>query len=70
MSTENEEKVYEALNKLSIPYTEHEHPPVYTVEQAENYWENIEGTHCKNIFLRNKKRKTPLSRDSAVLEKG
>jgi len=57
MSTENEEKVYEVLKKLGIPYTKHEHPPVYTVEQAEQYWEDIEGTHCKNIFLRNKKGK-------------
>jgi Ala-tRNA(Pro) deacylase len=57
MSTENEEKIYEVLKKLNIPYTKHEHPPVYTVEQAEQYWEDIEGTHCKNIFLRNKKGK-------------
>lgn len=57
MSTENEEKVYEVLRKLGIAYVKHEHPPVYTVDQAEQYWEDIEGTHCKNIFLRNKKGK-------------
>ena len=57
MSTENEEKVYEVLRKLGIAYVKHEHPPVYTVDQAEQYWEDIQGTHCKNIFLRNKKGK-------------
>jgi len=57
MSTENEERVYEVLEKLGIAYVKHEHPPVYTVDQAEQYWEDIEGTHCKNIFLRNKKGK-------------
>jgi Ala-tRNA(Pro) deacylase len=57
MSSENEERVYEVLEKLGIAYVKHEHPAVYTVDQAEQYWEDIEGTHCKNIFLRNKKGK-------------
>jgi Ala-tRNA(Pro) deacylase len=53
----NEQKVYEILGKLDIPYIKHEHPPVYTVEEAERHWENITGAHCKNLFLRNKKGK-------------
>jgi len=55
MLTENEQKVYEALERLNISYVRHEHPPVFTVEEAEQYWEDITGAHCKNIFLRNKK---------------
>jgi len=55
MSTESEQKVYELLDKLGISYDRHEHPPVYTVVQAEQYWGNINGAHCKNLFLRNKK---------------
>jgi Ala-tRNA(Pro) deacylase len=51
----SEAKVYEVLNGLGIPYTRHEHPPVFTVEQAERHWGNITGAHCKNLFLRNKK---------------
>jgi Ala-tRNA(Pro) deacylase len=43
------------LDKLDISYVCHEHPPVYTVEEAEQHWENIMGAHCKNLFLRNKK---------------
>ncbi len=51
----SEAKVYEVLSDLGIPYTRHEHPPVFTVEQAERHWTNISGAHCKNLFLRNKK---------------
>jgi Ala-tRNA(Pro) deacylase len=53
----DERKVYEILGKLDIPYIKHEHPPVYTVEEAERHWKNITGAHCKNLFLRNKKGK-------------
>lgn len=50
-----EAKVYEVLEELDIPFTRHEHPPVYTVEEAEKHWTEITGAHCKNLFLRNKK---------------
>jgi Ala-tRNA(Pro) deacylase len=50
-----ETKVIEVLEELGIGYTRHEHPPVFTVEQAEKHWTEIEGAHCKNLFLRNKK---------------
>lgn len=43
------------LSALGIPYTLHEHPPVFTVEAAEAYWAGIEAAHCKNLFLRNQK---------------
>lgn len=55
MAAENEQRVYDALNALGISFVRHEHPPVFTVDQAEKHWENIEGAHCKNLFLRNKK---------------
>ena len=50
-----EVKVFEVLDGLGIAYTRHEHPPVFTVEQAERHWTDIQGAHCKNLFLRNKK---------------
>jgi Ala-tRNA(Pro) deacylase len=54
--TENKEnKVYEVLKSLDIRFEVHQHPPVYTVEEAEKHWENVKGTHCKNLFVRNKK---------------
>ncbi len=53
--SEKEERVYEVLDQLGISYNRHEHPPVYTVEEAEKQWTDIVGAHCKNLFLRNKK---------------
>jgi Ala-tRNA(Pro) deacylase len=53
--SEKEERVLAALDDLGITYTRHEHPPVYTVEEAEKQWTTIIGAHCKNLFLRNKK---------------
>ncbi len=55
MITENEQKVYDLFDQLDIPYTRYEHPPVYTVEEAKKYWQDIEGAHSKNLFLRNNK---------------
>jgi Ala-tRNA(Pro) deacylase len=51
---ERERIVYDALNALNIPYERHEHPPVFTVEDAAVHWKGIKGAHCKNLFLRNK----------------
>ena len=52
---EIERKVLDALDQLGIAYARHEHPPVFTVEDAVKYWTALRGTHCKNLFLRNKK---------------
>jgi len=52
---EAEKKLYTYLEQLGICFTRHEHPPVYTVEEAELYWRDIPGAHCKNLFLRNSK---------------
>jgi len=53
--TGNALAVYAALDALGIPYGRHEHPAVFTVEQALVHWAGIDATHCKNLFLRNKK---------------
>ena len=55
IKSDKEARVYEILEELGIPFTWHEHPPVYTVEEAEKHWTEITGAHCKNLFLRNKK---------------
>jgi Ala-tRNA(Pro) deacylase len=47
--------VYEVLDRLGIAYERHEHPAVYTVDEALAQWAGIDATHCKNLFLRNKK---------------
>lgn len=47
------------LTELEIPYIKHEHPAVFTCEEADEHFgkegEKIEGAHTKNLFLRNKK---------------
>ncbi len=47
--------VYAALDALGIRYERHEHPAVFNAEDAAKFWDPIEGTQCKNLFLRNKK---------------
>jgi Ala-tRNA(Pro) deacylase len=43
------------LTQLGIVYERHDHPPVFTVDEALVQWQGIEAAHCKNLFLRNKK---------------
>lgn len=51
--TENEKKVYDALNQLEIPFTRYEHRPVYTIPEIDELGMHMEGKHCKNLFVRN-----------------
>ena len=44
------------LDELGIPYTRHAHPAVYTVEQARAHCGHLPGGHCKNLFLRDRRR--------------
>jgi Ala-tRNA(Pro) deacylase len=55
MPAPQEEPVLARLAELGITYSRHEHPPVATVEEAEQHWVNIDAMHCKNLFLRNQK---------------
>jgi Ala-tRNA(Pro) deacylase len=52
---ETTEKVYSALERMGIAYTSHEHPPIFTGEQAAEHWKGVPGVGIKNLFLRNKK---------------
>jgi Ala-tRNA(Pro) deacylase len=52
---ENEKKVYDILEEMSIQYEKREHPPVYTCEEAKVFTSDMKGIHTKNLFLRNKK---------------
>lgn len=58
MSTEileNEQKVYDRLEKLGIDYKVIEHDPLFTAEDLKSIMDRAEGVHCKNLFLRNAK---------------
>lgn len=51
----SEIRVYETLNRLSIPFERFEHPPVTTVAEAQQFDDLNTGGHCKILFLRDKK---------------
>ena len=44
------------LDQQGISYQFYEHPPVFTVDEAKQHCSHIPGAHCKNLFLRTKKR--------------
>lgn len=48
-------ELYQLLEQLGISYEYHEHPEAPTIEIAMQYWEDIDATHCKNLFFRNHK---------------
>ncbi len=50
-----QKELYELLNRLSIPFEYHEHPPIATIEDAKTHWKDYNSGRCKNIFFRNHK---------------
>jgi Ala-tRNA(Pro) deacylase len=55
LMTEAQAHVYRTLDALGIAYERHEHPPVFTAEEAAEHWSGLRGKPVKNLFLRNKK---------------
>lgn len=45
------------LQKLDVSYALHQHAPIFTVEEGEHLKASIPGLHCRNLFLRDKKKK-------------
>ena len=48
------------LEALDIKFTKHHHPPLRTVEESKIYRHNMPGTHVKNLYLRDKKKRNYL----------
>jgi len=48
-------KFYQFLAENSIEYERHDHPPVYTVEEAGRLAPTLPAAKTKNLFLRDKK---------------
>jgi Ala-tRNA(Pro) deacylase len=44
------------LKELGIDFTLHHHKAVFTVAEAQTVERGMEGTHCRNLFLRDKKK--------------
>ncbi|MEL6437176.1 MAG: YbaK/EbsC family protein [Pseudomonadota bacterium] len=47
--------LFEFLASLGIQFTNHEHAPVFTVDESQALREGITGGHTKNLFLKDKK---------------
>lgn len=47
--------IYQILDSIDIKYVIHEHPAVFTCEEANRYWINTEAAHTKNLFLKTEK---------------
>lgn len=47
--------VFSRLDRLSIAYKTYDHEPIFTVEDGLHLHEIIDGGHCKNLFLKDKK---------------
>lgn len=48
------------LTDRGIAYTLHHHPAFFTVAEGEAFEKNIPGLHCRNLFLRDKKKQNFL----------
>lgn len=49
--------ILDVLNKLNIKYDIKEHKAVYTVEEMQEIFLDLEGIGCKNLFLQDVKKK-------------
>jgi Ala-tRNA(Pro) deacylase len=49
--------LFARLDALGIAYTTHHHPPVFTVEESKDLRGVLPGSHVKNLFLRDKKKR-------------
>jgi len=52
-----QEELLDLLSRIDIEYTNHQHPAVYTVEEANEHQAGIKGAHSKNLFLKDRKKK-------------
>lgn len=48
--------LFARLDSLGIAHKTHDHPPLFTVEESKRLRGQLPGGHCKNLFLRDKKR--------------
>jgi len=53
---QTQDALLKILDEIGITYTNHEHPAVFTVEEAAEHSDGIEGAHSKNLFFKDKKK--------------
>ena len=52
--------LFKLLKDLEISYALHHHEATFTVEESDKLKADIPGTHCRNLYLRDKKKKNFL----------
>ena len=52
--------LFRCFEALGIETSTVEHPPLRTVEEARPHWDKIPGAHCKNLYLRDHKKRNWL----------
>ncbi len=50
------EALFEYLDRLAVVYKIYDHDPIFTVEEGVHLKASIPGVHCRNLFLRDKKK--------------
>jgi len=53
---QTQEELLNVLSQIGIEHTNHEHPAVFTVEEANLHHKGIDGVHSKNLFFKDKKK--------------
>jgi len=68
--TKTEPELLAFLTALDIAFDAVDHPPVFTVEEAQSLRGTIAGTHSKNLFIKDKKGRLFLlvAREKAVID--
>ena len=54
------EEIFSKFKEFNIKYTKFQHPPIFTVIDAKKCQSVMIGTHVKNLFLRDKKKRNFL----------
>ena len=54
------ETLMERLSDAGISFSRHEHPPLRTVEDSKAFRGEMDGTHVKNLYLRDRKKRNFL----------
>jgi Ala-tRNA(Pro) deacylase len=52
----NKDELLSALDGMNVEYERHQHPPLYTCEDARMHLDGVKGQGTKNLFLRNEKK--------------
>ncbi len=53
---QTQEELLNVLDQIGIEYVNHEHPAVFTVEEADLHHAGIDGIHSKNLFFKDRKK--------------